>query len=57
MVEVSDPQASNDWDIAFNRYHVKPIVVPLVKDKEELSKQIRQILQPLQKLLQQECIE
>ena len=23
VVEVSDPQASNDWDIAFNRYHVK----------------------------------
>ena len=23
VVEVSDPQASNDWDIAFNRYYVK----------------------------------
>ena len=23
VVEVSDPLASNDWDIAFNRYHVK----------------------------------
>ena len=23
VVEVADPQASNDWDIAFNRYHVK----------------------------------
>jgi len=23
VVEVNDPMASNDWDIAFNRYHVK----------------------------------
>lgn len=23
VVEVADPQASNDWDVAFNRYHVK----------------------------------
>lgn len=23
VVEVTDPQASNDWDIAFNRYHIK----------------------------------
>ena len=23
VVEVTEPQASNDWDIAFNRYHIK----------------------------------
>ena len=23
VVEVADPQASNDWDLAFNRYHVR----------------------------------